>query len=1188
MPPPLVARTQIERHVGAGAFERGRRYFGQGRVDEDTLVWDPEYGTLMAQVRGSESWPYQVRVDIVRQAGGGPAQISWSTCSCPVHAACKHVAATVLAGNELARAGGGHGEPEWRAKLRDLEVLVGLQNGARTGDAASVPLALQFDVEQPDPMGWGRAEPGIVVRVVKRGKAKPWAMAQGLGWSALAEQRGARAAETHHYRPDHVRFMEDLARLLPPYGYYASNGGWTGLDRFGGGQLFPLLGAAARLGVELVPGERLSRVELASSAALDVDIRRDRRGGAGGLIVAWRCQVEGQPVLPERVIVIGEVGLAVLTRETGPLAPVLTLAPLERPVDDAFAALNRALPLRVPGEDAAEFFGTSYQAIRESATVTSSDGSVELPERMVPTAVARLTPRGFVPKAADVDGSPLGGNAPDAGASPAGGTPAGSGRARGKGPRLGIEWLWRYAPAAKEPGRGHGRGPGARAGHGAPRIEVPMAAREPRRGAAMGSGATVARDRTAEGRILDRLDDFFRGWPGLAAPREAAVQELASEDMIDFIEDVRPELRRLEGVTVEETAPLPDLADLGDELKLTVTGRPVEDGATDWFDLGVTVQVAGHQVPFRQLFSAMAGGASRLLLPDGGYIRLDHPALAHLRSLIEEAGKLTESDGSGSVRLSRYDAALLGEFEDLADESDIDQAWHEFAAQLRGLVGDGAAPEPLGPPAGLKATLRPYQQRGYEWLAFLHRAGLGGILADDMGLGKTVEALSLIAQARSAGGAGDAAAGDPASDTRAAGPGGGPFLVVAPSSVVGNWQREAARFTPGLSVAVLNRTRAKDGVPLPEAVAGADIVLTSYAIFRLDAEAFGQHAWSGLILDEAQFVKNQATKTYQAARKLAAPFKLAMTGTPMENSLMELWAILAIVAPGLLGSAARFKQTYAKPIGAQGSAPDKSHEALARLRRRLRPVLLRRTKEVVAPELPPRVEQVMEVELAASHRRVYDTYLQRERKRMLGLLTDFESNRFAIFRALTLLRRMALDASIVSEEYAKVPSAKLDALFDQVGDVIGGGHRALVFSQFTTFLKKVAERCEAEGVAYAYLDGQTTHRDRVIDGWKDGTAPLFLISLKAGGFGLNLTEADYVFLLDPWWNPAVENQAIDRTHRIGQDRPVVVTRLVAKGTIEEKVMALKERKARLFDALLDDDGTFSTQLTAADIRALLD
>ncbi|MDR2453155.1 MAG: DEAD/DEAH box helicase [Bifidobacteriaceae bacterium] len=494
-------------------------------------------------------------------------------------------------------------------------------------------------------------------------------------------------------------------------------------------------------------------------------------------------------------------------------------------------------------------------------------------------------------------------------------------------------------------------------------------------------------------------------------------------------------------------------------------------------------------------------------------------------------------------------------------------------ARLRQLAAGGVAVEEEPLPGGLAGQLRPYQLAGYNWLVFVWRHRLGGILADDMGLGKTLQVLALIARARQAA---DGAGGVAASE---------PFLVVAPSSVVPGWLEEAARFTPGLVVRAATSTRARDGVEMSSLRDGADAVVTTYALFRLDNAEFAAHRWAGLILDEAQFAKNFAAQANQLARALGTPFKLAMTGTPLENSLDELWAIYGIVAPGLLGGRKRFSQLYGNALK-QGGQP--GAEALARLRRRIKPLLMRRTKELVAPELPERQEQLFHVKLAPKHRKLYDTYLQRERSRMLGLMEDYEANRFAIFRSLTTLRRAALDVSLVDPDIAGVPSSKLDVLMDQLDQVVRAGHRALVFSQFTTYLAKARQRLEAAGVDYAYLDGATTKRADVIGGFKRGTAPVFLISLKAGGFGLNLTEADYVFLLDPWWNPATENQAIDRTHRIGQSRPVMVTRLVAEQTIEDKVMALKQKKQALFDSVLDQDGGFGAGLTAEDVRALVE
>jgi SNF2 family DNA or RNA helicase len=419
---------------------------------------------------------------------------------------------------------------------------------------------------------------------------------------------------------------------------------------------------------------------------------------------------------------------------------------------------------------------------------------------------------------------------------------------------------------------------------------------------------------------------------------------------------------------------------------------------------------------------------------------------------------------------------------------------------------------------------------------------------------------------------------------------------VAPTSVASNWVREAARFTPGLRVASVTGTQATQRRSIAEAAAAADLVITTYAVLRLETEAFAGVEWAGLILDEAQFVKNAATKVHEAARAIRAPFRLAVTGTPLENHVGELWAILRIVAPGLFPSRRAFDERYRRPI-----EDDRNADRLARLRRRIRPLLLRRTKEAVAPELPPKQEQVLEVDLAPEHRRLYDVVLQRERQKLLGLIDDLDRQRFIVYRSLTLLRLLALDASLVdAERHAGIPSAKLDALFEQLDDVLAEGHRALVFSQFTSFLGRVASRLDAAGVPFAYLDGSTParRRDEEIARFRSGEASVFCISLKAGGFGLNLTEADYVFLLDPWWNPASEAQAVDRAHRIGQDKHVMVYRLVAAGTIEQKVMELKARKGELAASVLDGDleggagGEPGAQadgaITAADLRELLD
>ncbi|MEL7976236.1 DEAD/DEAH box helicase [Isoptericola sp. F-RaC21] len=697
------------------------------------------------------------------------------------------------------------------------------------------------------------------------------------------------------------------------------------------------------------------------------------------------------------------------------------------------------------------------------------------------------------------------------------------------------------------------------------------AGREPRRVPLDGATSDPVRDLDAEAEIRAKAQAAVRGVPGFERFDLAAGTELRGLDALDLAHGVLPALAATGDVRVDATD-VPDYLHLDAAPRVVVSGAP--SGDADWLDLGVSVTVGGKELPFARLFTALARGDERLLLVDGSWLRLDQPVLGRLRDLITEATAL--SDRPGRARVSRYDAHLWGELEDVADVVEAAEAWRRSLAGLRALAAGERVAEPVEVPGGVRAELRPYQREGLEWLTFLWRHGLGGILADDMGLGKTVEALAFLAHAREQE------------------PDAPPFVVVAPASVVGNWADEAARFTPGLRVESMPATARTLGTELADLAAGADVVVTSYAVFRLEFDAFDALEWGGLILDEAQVAKNPRTRAHETARVLRAPFKLAITGTPLENNLMELWAALAIVAPGLYPSMHRFKAETARVVDAAAADDDPqvvaaANRALGRLKRRIRPLVLRRTKEQVAPELPERTERVLRVPLTPDHRKVYDTHLQRERQRLLGLLEDFDANRVAIFRSLTTLRRLALDASLVDDAYAGVGSAKLDVVIEELTEIAAEGHRALVFSQFTSFLRRVEERCAAVGLPVVYLDGATRRRTEVVRAFKEGDAPVFLISLKAGGVGLNLTEADYVYLLDPWWNPATEAQAVDRTHRIGQTRNVVVTRLVAQDTIEEKVMALARRKAALFDAVLDDAaGTFARALAADDVRGLLD
>lgn len=641
-------------------------------------------------------------------------------------------------------------------------------------------------------------------------------------------------------------------------------------------------------------------------------------------------------------------------------------------------------------------------------------------------------------------------------------------------------------------------------------------------------------------------------------------QTLHDVDAAEFIAHIAPTLEEM-GIDVGYHGERRSYHELTGDPEIRIT--TVESTDPDWFDLGVLVVIEGRTIPFTPLFTALSLRRKKMKLADGGYFSLAHPALQRLRDLIDECTDVAEWETG--PRISRYQVALWEDFEDLADQAEPAVSWRATAEGLRDAHTVPAVPAP----DGLQATLRPYQKSGLDWLAFLWQHRLGGILADDMGLGKTIQVLALIQHAREAGEQ-------------------WPFLIVAPTSVTDTWVQEARRFTPGLRVGVVPR-RPRSVGSLVRLAAHHDVLVTSYTVLRLGEDAFADGDWAGLVLDEAHAVKNAATLQHLAAARIRAQVTYAVTGTPMENSLTDLWAILALVAPGLFPSAQRFRRDYVQPIERGKVAENAENGAyralqLDRLRRRIRPLVLRRTKDEVALDLPPKQDQVLRIDLSPAHRALYDVVLQRERQKILGLLTDLDRNRFIVFRSLTLLRMLSLAPGLIDDGDARLGSRKLDALVERLTEMRAEGHRALVFSQFTSFLALAARRLEKEGIPYAYLDGATRQRPAVIDGFRTGAQPVFLISLKAGGVGLTLTEADYVFLLDPWWNPAAEAQAIDRTHRIGQRNTVFVYRLIATDTIEEKVLALQQRKARLITAVMDDEDLFAQTLTADDIRGLLD
>ncbi|HLZ36926.1 MAG TPA: DEAD/DEAH box helicase [Mycobacteriales bacterium] len=1014
-------------------------------------------------------------------------------CTCPVGDGCKHAAALLVAARDGRRRGAVTASaPDWERLLTPVV-------RPEAAQAATVPIALQFEVGERDessPYTIGRTTTlpsrRVRLRPVVLGSTGRW-VRTGVSWSQLRFEQGRSV-----HRADQTAALREFvlvrdASTRAGYGGYAGYSDALYLDELGP-SLWRLLDQAVASGVPLVPAKPPAGGVVLSPtpATLALDLTRDTVGG--GAVLRPRLALGDQALDARSVDYVGVPPHGVTLCADGGLV----LARLDKPMDHRLYALIRDnQPLHIPQPDLDRFLGDYYPELQRTVTVTSTDGSVALPEIAPPRLGLTVT--------------------------------------YGDGHRVGLEWAFEY-----------------RVGNVV--HSHPLGAERP------GAGRDVA----AEWRLLqsvrlpsERLPRLWVKEPG--GDRLTSPVILAGMDTVAFLDEVLPWLQAEPDVVVYEHGRRPELRRADNAPEVRIRATDATDDA-DWFDLHVTVWVDGQEVPFDALFTALARGESHLLLPSGTWFGLDRDELHELRRLIEEARNLLDTD-AGQLRVSHYQAGLWQELQALGVVEEQSERWSRVVSALVDLD----RVEPPAPPVTLKAALRPYQVDGYEWLSFLCDHRLGGILADDMGLGKTVQVLALLCRAKESGRL-DA-----------------PALVVAPTSVVRNWASEAAQFAPDLRVAVVSETQARSGASIGSQAAAADVVVTSYALFRIDHEAYAAVPWSALVLDEAQFVKNHQAKTYQYARRLAAPFKLAVTGTPLENNLMELWALLSIVAPGLFPNPHRFSDFYRRPIE-RGSDP----ALLASLRRRIRPLMRRRTKEEVASDLPVKQEQVLEVDLSPKHRKIYDTYLQRERQKILGLVDDLDRNRFTILKSLTLLRQLSLDAGLVDDRHHAVRSSKLDALVEHLGALTAEGHRALVFSQFTGFLRRVRDRLDAEGIRYCYLDGRTRNRDKAIAGFKGGLAPVFLISLKAGGFGLNLTEADYCFILDPWWNPATEAQAVDRAHRIGQDKKVVVYRFVSADTVEEKVMALKARKAELFSGVMGDDGMLAAPLTADDIKALFE
>jgi superfamily II DNA or RNA helicase len=593
-----------------------------------------------------------------------------------------------------------------------------------------------------------------------------------------------------------------------------------------------------------------------------------------------------------------------------------------------------------------------------------------------------------------------------------------------------------------------------------------------------------------------------------------------------------------------------------DAIDIAVSARPsmAEGESNDWFELNVDVFVGGGEPLTPKELAALLASSGRYAEVRGKLFDV-----AKLRSQGNLLSDITDRKRNGLAAL----VALRDELHESFANVTLPQEVERLRERLRNFEGI----EEVEPPEALKDTLRGYQRRGLDFLSYLSSFQFGGILADEMGLGKTLQVVTYLLKRKQDEG--------PA-----------PSLVIAPTSVTHTWESEIKRFAPELSI--LRLQSGSERAARFEEIENHDVVITSYALARLDAAQLERFTFRTLILDEAQNAKNPSSQIAKVVRNLNADHRLALTGTPVENSLRDLWAIFAFVEPGLLGSESSFRRRFENPIG------EGDEKAARALRSRLEPFVLRRTKEDVARELPERTEQVIECELSPLQRRLYRGIAEAARRDVLAKFDEggpVEGASVHVLAALTRLRQVCAHPGLIVPAYIDEPEAsgKFDAFIETVEEVLSGGHRVLVFSAFASMLKIMRAAMDKRSIVYGYLDGATKDRDRQAEVERfmhpDGP-PVFLCSLKAGGVGLTLTAADYVVLYDPWWNPAVERQAIDRTHRIGQTRPVTAYRMVTVGSVEEKIRALAERKNALSKAVIKADSAVAKSLTRDDLELL--
>lgn len=1131
---------------GAAVWQRGARYFQDGHVINVTCQGD----TLVTDVLGSGNNSYRVLITPTQDPGRLTA-----ICTCPVGLNCKHAACTLLqlkflqdAILDCIRQPGRLYGPEQLWTIPGLITSDGHAPTAENTKPGFRPIAIASSgatpEQKPQVAPWEQALAGITntvehqeldaqlaVVLTKDDWERNWTVSLHRSGKATPWHKTPLNWDSLLYRKPSLRLDEQQVnavvrlRNAMPAGHDSSWGGGPNLQAFGP-DLWPALNDCVAAGVQVLHNTETKMWQPVTVMGEDVSLEVH--------LTSHHEDLHMEVIIPqlsynermwdEDFVMLGTSGHGV----AADLPDGLVLARFRELPNQAMMALCEQTPTTIPAEDTQRFIENYLPLLCQQVTVKSPDNAVTIHKPAEPVLLIAITSPSASVLHAD------------------------------------VTYMYRRDEL------------------------IPLAGIK-----------SAERNRSAEAKLLQRLQDFLDqaqvplettgddAWRAVMYGGEAILlrqrlKALAAQQPSWIVHDELPDMHASFDVNVSvDITDQQDLAegrsqDLGLDGKVNerdLEGRAVKP--VDWFNLSIEVTVAGHKIPIQQLIAAIGRGDDEIFLSSGVVFPTDHPDLEPLRQLCEMAAEF-QHDALGSAvvpdELTRINPDQIGWFEQLQAAGIVGQQSAAWRQRIKTLTEQPHSDSS----SRIEATLRPYQQEGSDWLIRLWTGGVGGVLADDMGLGKTLQMLTLIDHAVQ-------------HETYQQG-NRVPFLVVAPASVASAWQREAEKFAPHLAVAVVGSTLKKAGVDLEQLRAKNDVVVTSYTVLRLDQKHYHQYQWNAVICDEAQFIKNPRSKTYAAVRKTPARSVFAITGTPVENSLMDMWSMLSLAAPGLFPDPERFTRSYRKPIEDHHNG-----HILADLKAKIRPLVLRRTKDAVATDLPPKQEQVVRIELSTKHRQAYEVLLNAERQKILGLLDDLGEHRVSVLAGLTRLRLASLNPHLVAETEAgaagdisgQIALSKVSYLADTVAELAAEGHRVLVFSQFTSFLKTIRDRFTADNISWTYLDGSTRKRGERIKEFTEGDATAFLISLKAGGFGLTLTEADYVFVVDPWWNPAAEAQAIDRAHRIGQTKPVHVYRLVAADTIEEKVLELQQRKRDLYRAVVDD-GTFeSGSLSAADIEELL-